>query len=119
MIEPFQDEQEKAATAAEIEDPFWRDAMKFQILNPLAIDPQPLIDIGVFCVARISVAILNFEEPILVDPGEHRPKWEPKYRTLGPAPAPAISFAAPKLGEFPMQLHASAVAISRSNPGPR
>jgi len=116
MIEPFQNEQKKAAAAAEIEDPQRRAAMKFQILDPLAIDPQPLIDVGIFSA---GVMFLDFDEPVLIDADEDRPKRQPKNGTLRPAPATPISFRTSQLGQLSMQLHLIAPAISRSNPGPR
>jgi hypothetical protein len=40
--------------------------MESQILDTLAIDPQPVIDIGIFLA---GVTFLNFEEPVLIDAG--------------------------------------------------
>ena len=116
MTEPFQDEQKKSAAAAEIEHAPGRSAMQFQILDSLAIDAQPLIDIGIFLA---SVTFLDFGEPILIKARENRTKGQSKNRTLRSSPAAPVRFAARELREFPMQLHWSAAAISRRSPGPR
>ena len=89
--------------------------MQFQILDSLAIDPQPLIDIGIFLA---GVTFFDFGEPNLIEAGENRTKGQSKNRTLRPSPASPIRFPARELREFAMQLHRSAAAISRSSPGP-
>jgi hypothetical protein len=90
--------------------------MQFQILDSLAINAQPLFDIGVF---GAGVTVLNFDKPILINPGENRTERQSKNRTLRPAPAAAVRFPTHEFREFPEQLHVSAPAISRSSPGPR
>src|SRR4029077_14160919 len=116
MTEPFQDEQKKAAAAPKIEHAQGSRAMKFQVLDSLTINAQPLIDIGIFLSA---VPFLDFGEPVLIKAGENRPQGQSKNRTLRSSPASPVRFPACQLREFPMQLHGSASAISRSNPGPR
>ena len=46
--------------------------MQFQILNALAIDAQPVIDVSVLRVARTGVTRLNFGETILIDARQDR-----------------------------------------------
>src|SRR4029450_6151651 len=53
----LQDEQEESASATEIEHPFWRRAMKIQILHTFTIQSQPRLDICVFSVARSRIRI--------------------------------------------------------------
>ena len=116
MTEPFQDEQKKAAAAPKIEHAQGSRAMQFQILDSLTINAQPLIDIGIFLA---GVTFLDFGEPVLIKASENGLQGQSKNRTLRSSPASPVGFPARQLREFPMQLHWSASAISRSNPGPR
>ena len=75
MTNSFQNEQEKSAAAAEIENAPRRRAMQFQILDSLAVNAQPLIDIGIFLA---GVTFLNFSEPILIEAVENRAKGQSK-----------------------------------------
>ena len=72
MIESFEDEQKETAAAAEIEHAPRRSSMQFQILNALAIDAQPVIDVSVLRIARTGVTRLNFGESILIDARQDR-----------------------------------------------
>jgi hypothetical protein len=92
MTKPFQNEQKKAAAAAEIKDTLWRAAMKFQILDALAIDPQPVIDIRIFCIARTGITFFNLTKTTLINTRENGPKRKAKNGTLRPAPSAPISF---------------------------
>src|SRR5262249_24109281 len=115
-MEPFEDEQKESAAAAEVENALRRATMHFQVLPSLAINAQPTFDLGIF---GAGIAPLNFEEPLFIYSGKHRPKRQPKDGTPSPPPAAAISFAARELGKLSMQFHSSVSAISRINPGPR
>ena len=90
--------------------------MQFQVLDALPIHPKPVIEIGVLFS---GVARLNFPQSCLVEASENWTEWKAKYRALGATPTTPISFSAPEFGQFSMDFHFSAAAISRSKPGPR
>ncbi len=66
MTKPFQNEQEKSASAAEIEHPLWCRAMQLQILHAFAIQAQPGIHVRVFGVpgGQAGVALLYFAQTL-------------------------------------------------------
>jgi len=103
------------ATAAKIKYALRRASMQFQVLDPLAINAQPVVDVGIFLS---GITLLNLAETALIDSCENRRKRQSKDGTLRPPPASPISFAARKFCQLSMQLHGRASAILRNNPGP-
>jgi hypothetical protein len=71
MTETFQDEQKESTAATKIEHALRLAAMKFQILDSLPINAQPMVDIGVL---GAGVPLLNLAQTILINAGKHRPK---------------------------------------------
>ncbi len=90
--------------------------MEFQVLDSLSVYPQPVTDVGVLFA---GMALLDFLDAILIDPGQHWAEGQTKNGALSSPPGTPIGFATHELAEFSRQLHAMAPAISRNNPGPR
>src|SRR5215831_11767887 len=107
MAEVFEDEQEKAAAAAEVEHAFRRGAMEVQVLHPFPIQSQPRFNVCVFGVSGggIRVSLLDFASAVVIDLRYHRPKGHPKNRSLRPAPAPPICQRLGKLENLTRKLH--------------
>src|SRR5438270_9278303 len=107
MPEVLEDEQEKSAATAEVENAFGTRAMEVQILYPLPIQSQPRLDICVFGVtrSRIRISLLNFASTFAIDVLQHRRKRKAKDRPLHPAPATMVGQRLSKLKNFTGNFH--------------
>src|SRR5438067_3899819 len=107
MPEVLEDEQEKSAATAEVENAFGTRALEVQILYPLPIQSQPRLDICVFGVtrSRIRISLLNFARTFAIDVLQHRRKRNAKDRPLHPAPATMVGQRLSKLENFTGNFH--------------
>ena len=107
MTKPFQDEQEKSTSAAEIEHALRRRAMQLQILHAFAIQAQPGIHVRVFGVpgGQAGVALLYFAQTLAIDACPQPPKRHAKNGALRSAPRAPVSQGMHKLADLTVKLH--------------
>ena len=107
MTKSFQNEQEKSASAAEIEHALRRRAMQLQILHAFAIQAQPGIHVRVFGVpgGQAGVALLYFAQTLAIDACPQPPKRQAKNGALRSAPCAPVRQGMCKLADLTVKLH--------------
>src|SRR4030095_10965521 len=99
MAEVFRDEQEKSATAPEIENAFRLCTMEFQLLHASGSQSQPRLVVRVFGVSSrgIRIALLDFSGARFIDFCQHWLKRNAKNRALRSAQTTPVG---QRLGKF-------------------
>lgn len=105
--ESLENEEKKAAAAAEIEDRLRPATVQLQVLRANDVQSQPATNISVFRVmlARPGVLRLDRGQFSLVDPGVDRLEWDWINDSLGPAPGPPIHQRLRELRDLMGKLH--------------
>src|SRR5438046_6166883 len=93
MAKVFEDEQEKSASATEIEHTFGCRAMEFQILRAFPIQSQPRLDVCIFGIScsRVCISLLDLAGAFAIDLRQHWLKRDTENASLRPAPAAPVA----------------------------
>src|SRR6266536_2032100 len=107
MAEVFEDEQEKSASATEIEHTLGCRAMEFQILHAFPIQSQPRLDICIFGIScsGVCISLLDLAGAFAIDLRQHWLKRHTENGSLRPAPAAPVAQRLCKLENLAGKLH--------------